>query len=84
MWFPKRDTAENVEGYKMVIEHQQEVIAEKRSWVKVLAASVAVLVSVFIGIVIYDITHLDRGWIQMGYTEGMSSVLAAITEWFRS
>ena len=68
----------------MVITHQQETIAEKRWWIKILAGTLGVVMLFVLGIVTYDILNGDIGWARYAEAysngEGAHAVLSAITD----
>ena len=84
--FPKVSASDSVEGFKMVISHQQEVIAEKRWWIKILAGALGLVVLLVLGIVAYDIVNGDIGWARYeAALRGQAQVvLSAITDWFKT
>ena len=62
--FPRPSGSEALEGYKLVIAHQQDTIQSKERWLLRVAAACGILMLFVIGLFTYDLTHMDRGWIQ--------------------
>ncbi|MBP3319102.1 MAG: helix-turn-helix transcriptional regulator [Ruminiclostridium sp.] len=63
--FPaKPDASSSADGYKVAIAHLEKTNRRQGHWLIAVSLAFLAAVSVFVGIVIYDLTHLDRGWFQ--------------------
>lgn len=52
------------ERIKRVTSHFNMLLAEKNRWIKFSLALNIILVVFICGVLLYDLTHLDRGWFQ--------------------
>ena len=73
------------ERIKRNTAHFNMLLAEKNRWIK-FSLSLNIILVVFIcGILLYDITHLDRGWIQEQLAaitySGMRNMLIVVQDW---
>lgn len=79
---------ENYEArIKRITAHFNMLLAEKNRWLKFSLALNIILVLFLCGLLIYDFTHLDRGWIQeiMSRFDSYGSVnnaVMAVRDWF--
>lgn len=78
----------SADAFKLLIDNQQEVIAEKRWWIKMLAGALGIVILFVLGIVSYDIINGHIGWTRYeAYyhgTGGVTEVLEYITDIFKT
>lgn len=80
---------DRIKAYERLIvrdqRHNNMLLAEKNRWIKVSLALNIILVIFIIGVLIYDITHLDVGWVRHNelsqYTDGMRNMLSVFMNW---
>lgn len=74
------------ERIKRNTSHFNMLLAEKNRWIKFSLILNIILVVFICGILLYDITHLDRGWIQEQLAAitgaGMRNVMMTVKNWF--
>lgn len=76
------------ERIKRNTAHFNMLLSEKNRWLKFSLTLNLILVVFICGILIYDLTHLDRGWIheQMAAItgEGMRGFMISVKNWFNT
>lgn len=74
----------HVEEMKEQQRHYMMLLAEKNRWIKFLLILVIILVTFLCFVLIYDLTHSDRGWFQMYsdyYSGAVQDVLQTVRNW---
>lgn len=87
--FSKRDGSNSADAYELLIDHQQEIIAEKRWWIKILAGCLGLIVLFVLAIAAFDVLNGDIGWARYaayfnGEANGLSEVLENIADIFKT